>query len=117
MTKIIATFGFIVGMFNIFMGVSSGPNIAFLVAAFICFVLSFGIFKLWNWARMATFILFVVVVLVNGLLLYGTWLDIMGHQNTWALLGIIANFPLSLWSLVATVILSLPKVKKQFRGQ
>lgn len=112
---IITIFGFIVGLFNIFIGISDKNNAAFLIIGAICIILNVGLFMLQNWARIATFVLFIFLVLLNILLIYGTWLEISGYRQTWAFIGIIINLPLLLWSILAISTVARPKIKELFK--
>lgn len=118
---ILAIFGFVVGIFNLWKGIGYigfhfVSAVEFLSLAIVCAVLSLGLLKLRKWARIATFIFSSLTIPLCLLLIYGTWLHFEGYRQTWAFWPLIELFPSLLFSLCAIFYLTRPKVKNYFYG-
>lgn len=109
--RIIVVLYFIVGIFNLFIGISNERNIAFLFIGSLCVILSFGIFKLWNWARIAAIIISSFFIFVYILLIIGT---VKGYWQGWGGIGLFFNFPILLLSLFSIDVLFRQKIKELF---
>ena len=85
-------------------------DILFLIIAFVYIILSFGIIKLWNPARIAT------MILSLGILGWTSWsiYQISRFGPTESELMFVIYVPLLLSSLIVIYCLTCPKVKEQF---
>ena len=113
---ILAFYGFIVGIVNVLSCIFY-PSFYFsivLVISLICGILSFGLIKLLNWARVAIFIFSLFVIFLVLFLFYGTVIEMIGYRQTWVFLELVRIFPLLLFCLSAIYYLSRPNVKKRF---
>jgi len=101
----LATFGIVTGIVSLFVGVLFRWNKPYLIYGCVSIFLSFGLFKLWGWARIATLVFSLYIILLNLLFIYGIWLEIAGYRQTWALFGTMLLLPTSVWAIMASYIL------------
>jgi len=102
---------FVIGLFNIFIGVSDKNNIFFLIVGLVCMILAFGLYKLWNWIRIAAIIISLFFVLIYVLLIIGT---VMNKFGGWGGLGLLFDFPILALGLYALDVLMRASVKQEF---
>ena len=96
------------------MGYSHEGDWEYRVVGFICMALGFGLFKLWNWARIVVMFFsaaFVGVYVVGLIQIFVLRPD--GLQ--WGAMALTAFSPVFLLSISSVVYLTRPKVKEQFK--
>lgn len=104
---------FIVALWYFLLGSGWHP---YLIIAFIYLILSIGIWRAWQLARIAMMIFSLFIIVICSFLIYGVWLYFTGRQNTWSMgVGLIFFFPSLLLSIYSFDFLNRPKIKEQFR--
>jgi hypothetical protein len=106
----ILVFGILISLVNILPAISGGY--AFLAVSLITIILSFGVFMLREWARVAFIIFAILFFCVYGLLLIAAF---QHAYHGYAGMACIFNFPLLLLSLFVIVTLSRKKIKLLFK--
>lgn len=105
-------YGIIVGLWNIFAGVSEKSNTVFLEIGSICIFLSFGIFMLWNWARLLAFIFSFLFIAMYIMLVISA---MTGAFQGFAGIAAIFHFPLLILSLLLIDNLRRKEIKAYFK--
>ena len=108
--NIIATIGILVGLWHIFVGISS-PNIASLVIGFACLLLVFGLFMLWNWARIFSLCFSAFVFLLYVSLLFAT---VMKLFQGFSGIALFFYSPLLIFSLIIVETLNREEIKNLY---
>ena len=112
--KLLSSCLFLIGVANGLTGVSHVANSSFLVMGLICVLLSVGILKLWNWARIILIAFsFAFILLIYLPLVVGTF---RGYWQGWGGLGVMVHFPLFVTSILCITTLLQPKIADRFRG-
>ncbi|MDD4938839.1 MAG: hypothetical protein PHE18_00325 [Candidatus Omnitrophica bacterium] len=109
---LISGLGLIIGIFNIFV-YSNHNSPIFLTIGVTCFILSIGLFKLNNWARMLTIIMASVFIIIYGALLIYTFAYYEQHHG-FAGIALIFHLPLLLLSIWSLDCLNNPGIKTLF---
>lgn len=110
--RVFALLVLIVGAVDLWIGAANPRNAAFLIIGVICAILAVGLFKLWNWARVATIALsFAFILLVYVPLIMGT---IRGYWQNFGGLGLVANFPVLILCLLCINSLMRPEIREIF---
>ncbi len=110
---LISIVGFIIGLFNIFIFYNEN-SIVFFIMGFLCVILSFGLFNLWNWARMIAKIAAILFMIIYGYLIVYAFAGYNYHHG-FAFIGLIFNLPLLLLCLWVLDCLNNPKIKALFK--
>lgn len=109
----ISILGFIIGTFNIFIFYNKN-SLVFFIIGILCIILSFGLFKLWNLARIMTEISAIVFIFIyTGLIVY-TFTGYRYHHG-FAGIGLVFHLPLLLLCIWALDYLNNPKIKILFK--
>ena len=113
--KVFSLFLLLIGFFNIQVGLAHSHNTTFLIIGCVSFFLGIGIFKLWNWVRLAAIVFCVAFILLIYIpLIVGAFFIQSRNQLFYgAALGF--HFPLLVASLLCIFFLTRPKFKNQFR--
>lgn len=109
---VIGTLYFLVGIFNILIGISDKGNIAFFIMGLICTVIAIGLVKLWNWIRIIAIIISILFIFIYILLIFGTFTN---KFEGWGGLGLLVNFPILLLTIYTLEVLNRPNIKTQFK--
>jgi len=101
----ISIYGIIVGLFNIFIGISGAmKNEIFFILGIICIFLSFGLLKGWRWIRILILLFCFIIILLYLLFIILTVIAVKYPHKIDPLIGVslFFYFPILLLSLFFT---------------
>ena len=107
---ILSPLGIICGVYSIVIG-TSGSTTIFLLLGILIVLLSGGLFKLLNIARIAT-VVFSILFTFFYFFLISVYVKSGSHYG-WGV-GLVFYFPLFIWSLLCIIVCNLPKIKSKF---
>jgi len=110
----ISILGLFIGALNIFI-YSNHNSIVFLIIGLACFILSAGLFKLKNWARILAIIAAIVFILIYANLIIYMFVYYQRHHG-FAGIALIFHLPLLLLSVWTLDCLNNPKIKLFFKS-
>jgi len=109
----ISTLGFIIGTIYIFIFPNEN-SLVFFTIGLLCIILSFGLFKLWNWTRI-TVIIFSWIFIAIFLFLVAYAITGMEYHHGFGWIGVIVHFPLLLLCIWVIDYLNHTKTKELFQ--
>jgi len=111
---LLSIYGFIIGLFYAFV-IPRKENPVFFINGLFCIILSFGFFKKWKWARILGIIFSIIMILIYILLILYTFAG-WNYHHGFAAIGLIFNFPLLIFCLLALDYLNNSNIKILFKN-